>query len=97
MDQHRRVSGCWWILLVLGVIGSIIFSLIFIVPYPGQKSWIDSLAGDGDIESFTIQVFNVARPINLSISNFVDQSLSVPSCLPHTVIFQYSKTIKLVE
>jgi hypothetical protein len=67
MDQNRRVIGCWWILIVLGVIGSIIFSLIVTVSYPSQKSWIDSLAGDGDIESFTVKVFNVARQVTLPL------------------------------
>jgi hypothetical protein len=65
MNQIRNAQGCWWILLILAIIGAVIFGLIVAVPYGNQKSVVDSLARDGDVESYTQQLLGALRIIFL--------------------------------
>lgn len=63
MNQIRKTQGCWWILLVLTIIGTVFFGLIVVLPYVNQKLVVDSLAGDGDVESYTQQLAGALRII----------------------------------
>ena len=74
MDQIRKAQGCWWIILVITIIGAFIFGLIIALPYVNQKMVVDSMAGDGDVESYTRQIADALRIILLP---FLILSISV--------------------
>jgi hypothetical protein len=40
-------------LIGVTIIGGVIFSLLFLLPFDYQKSWVDQLAVDGKVESYT--------------------------------------------
>lgn len=61
MDHHKKAKRGWWFLLLCTLIGAIFFGLLVAFPYSFQKNMIDSLAGDGVVESFTSQVYTVLR------------------------------------
>lgn len=61
MDHHKKAKRGWWFLLLCTLIGAIFFGLLVAFPYSFQKNMIDSLAGDGLVESFTSQVYTVLR------------------------------------
>ncbi len=61
MDHHKKAKRGWWFLLLCTLIGAIFFCLLVAFPYSFQKNMIDSLAGDGVVESFTSQVYTVLR------------------------------------
>jgi len=61
MDHHKKAKRGWWLLLLCTLIGAIFFGLLVAFPYSFQKNMIDSLAGDGVVESFTSQVYTVLR------------------------------------
>lgn len=52
MQKNNRIQVTWLILISVAVLAGVIFSLVFLVPYDYQKSFIDSLAADGEVESF---------------------------------------------
>ncbi len=57
MDHNKKENRGWWFLLLCTLFGAIFFGLLTAVPYSFQKNLIDSLAGDGNVESFTSQVY----------------------------------------
>jgi hypothetical protein len=61
MDHHKKAKRGWWFLLLCTLFGAIFFGLLVAFPYSFQKNMIDSLAGDGVVESFTSQVYTVLR------------------------------------
>ena len=68
MKNHRKAVGCWWILLVCAILGAVLYSLVAAAPYSSQKNWVDSLASDGNFESFTGNIYNVIRIISLPLA-----------------------------
>ena len=68
MKNDRKAVGCWWILLVSALLGAALFSLVSAASYSSQKKWVDSLASDGNFESFTANIYNVIRIISLPLA-----------------------------
>ena len=67
MKQNSKATGLWWVIVITALIGAIIFSLIATVPYVDQKSLLDNIAGDGDVESYTQQVYRVTRIVAITL------------------------------
>lgn len=61
MNKNNQIQVTWIILITVAVIAGVTFSLIFFTPFDYQKNLIDSLAVDGDVESFNPRVNLVAR------------------------------------
>ena len=61
MNQIRKAQGCWWVLLAITFIGALIFGLVVVLPFVNQKMVLDSMAGDGDVESYTRQIASTLR------------------------------------
>ncbi len=61
MNQIRKAQGCWWVLLAITIIGALIFGLVVVLPFVNQKMVLDSMAGDGDVESYTRQIASTLR------------------------------------
>ena len=61
MNKRRNIQISWIVFLLLAVIAGVIFSLIFLTPYDYQESLIDSLAADGEVESFNPKVNLILR------------------------------------
>ena len=68
MKNDRKTVGCWWILLVGALLGAALFTLVSVASYSSQKKWLDSLANDGNFESFTANIYNVIRIISLPLA-----------------------------
>jgi len=68
MKNDRKAVGCWWILLVSALLGAALFSLVSAASYSSQKKWVDSLASDGNFESFTANIYSVIRIISLPLA-----------------------------
>jgi len=68
MKNDRKAVGCWWILLVGALLGAALFTLVSVASYSSQKKWLDSLANDGNFESFTANIYNVIRIISLPLA-----------------------------
>jgi hypothetical protein len=58
MHQKSRSNQLRLKLIGVTIIGGVIFGLIFLLPFEYQKSWVDGLAADGTVESFTLGVHN---------------------------------------
>jgi hypothetical protein len=61
MDQKKKTNIIWLALILFSVIGGIVFSLIFLVPFEYQKSWVDALAADGEVESYTLRIYSFEK------------------------------------
>ena len=61
MEHERRAVGCWWLVLVCALLAAALFCYMFFLPYANHKAFLDSLAGDGDFESFSNQVYSIWR------------------------------------
>lgn len=61
MNNRNRVSYFWVSLIFLAFIGVLIFALLFFLPFDYQKNFIDSLAADGKVESYTPRIHNLSR------------------------------------
>ena len=61
MNQKTRTNIIWSALIILSVIGGIVFSLIFLLPFEFQKSWVDALAADGEVESYTLRIYSFEK------------------------------------
>ena len=61
MHQRKRTKIIWLALILFGVIGGIVFSLIILLPFEYQKSWVDALAADGEVESYTLRIYSFER------------------------------------
>ncbi len=61
MDQKRRDNLLRQILIGATLIGGIAFALLFALSFEYQKSWIDKLAADGNVESFTLGIYTPIR------------------------------------
>lgn len=68
MSHERKAIGCWWLLLILIVMGTLVFGYLAISPYANQKSFIDSLVADGNLESYTPVLFRIVRGIAIPFS-----------------------------
>ena len=68
MKIDRKAVGCWWILLVGVLLGAVLFSLVSAASYSSQKNWVDSLASDGNFESFTGNIYIIIRIISLPLA-----------------------------
>lgn len=54
--------------MVWAILGAVLYSLVAAAPYSSQKNWVDSLASDGNFESFTGNIYNVIRIISLPLA-----------------------------
>ena len=68
MSHGRKAMGCWWLILGLLMIGMLLFGYLAISPYTNQKLLIDSIVADGDVESYTPEVFELIRSIAIPFS-----------------------------
>ena len=57
----NRAKIFWTAAIILAVIGGIFFSLLFLLPYDLQKSWVDGLAADGEVESYTLRIYSLEK------------------------------------
>jgi uncharacterized membrane protein len=68
MFRNNNASGCWWVLIIVSLILTSILSLVIFVPYSNQKGWVDSLAGDGDLESYTLGAYNTIQIVGIVLA-----------------------------
>ena len=61
MVWMNRAKIFWTAAIILAVIGGIFFSLLFLLPYDLQKSWVDGLAADGEVESYTLRIYSLEK------------------------------------
>ena len=57
MHQKSRSNQLRWILIGVTIIGGVVFGLLFLLPFEYQKSWVDELAADGTVQSYTHGVY----------------------------------------
>jgi len=57
--MHKKSSSNQLRLILIGVtiIGGVVFGLLFFLPFEYQKSWVDQLAADGTVQSYTLGVY----------------------------------------
>jgi hypothetical protein len=61
MQWKNRARLIWMAAIILAILGGILFSLLLLIPYEFQKSWIDGLAADGEVESYTLRVHSYLK------------------------------------
>jgi hypothetical protein len=61
MAQQRRNNLFRLILIGLALTGAIIFTLLVTLSFEFQKSWIDKLASDGNVESYTFGIYTSVK------------------------------------
>ena len=65
MVQNKNAAGCWWVLVNISLISASLLSLAIFIPYASQKGWVDTLAADGNLESYSPGVFNTIRTVGI--------------------------------
>lgn len=63
MKQIREPRSLWSIFLAVTFLCGVVFIFVALLPYEYQKSLLDKLAPDGNLESFTQSVYNIFRII----------------------------------
>ena len=61
MDHRKRTKIIWIVAIIFAVLGGILFSLLFLLPFDFQKSWVDALAADGEVESYTLRIYSFEK------------------------------------
>jgi hypothetical protein len=61
MHHKGKTHQLRLILIGISIIGLFVFSLLFLLPFEYQKSWVDGLAADGTVESYTSGVYTSIR------------------------------------
>ena len=56
MHQMSRSNQFRLALIGVTIIGGVVFGLLFLLPFDYQKSWVDQLAVDGTVESYTLGI-----------------------------------------
>lgn len=56
MHQMSRSNQFRLTLIGVSIVGGVVFGLLFLLPFDYQKSWIDQLAVDGKVESYTLGI-----------------------------------------
>ncbi len=56
MNQRSRSNQFRLALIGVTIIGGVVFGLLFLLPFDYQKSWVDQLAVDGSVESYTLGI-----------------------------------------
>ena len=57
MHQKSRSNQLRLTLIRVTIIGGVVFGLLFLLPFEYQKSWVDELAADGTVQSYTLGVY----------------------------------------
>jgi hypothetical protein len=57
MYQKSRSNQLRLTLIRVTIIGGVVFGLLFLLPFEYQKSWVDELAADGTVQSYTLGVY----------------------------------------
>ncbi|MBE9473532.1 MAG: glycosyltransferase family 39 protein [Chloroflexi bacterium] len=57
MHQKSRINQLRLTLIRVTIIGGVVFGLLFLLPFEYQKSWVDELAADGTVQSYTLGVY----------------------------------------
>ena len=56
MHQMSRSNQIRLTLIGVSIVGGVVFGLLFLLPFNYQKSWVDQLAVDGTVESYTLGI-----------------------------------------
>ncbi len=56
MHQMSRSNQFRLTLIGVSIVGGVVFGLLFLLPFDYQKSWVDQLAVDGTVESYTLGI-----------------------------------------
>ena len=57
MHQKSRSNQLRLTMIRVTIIGGVVFGLLFLLPFEYQKSWVDELAADGTVQSYTLGVY----------------------------------------
>jgi NADH:ubiquinone oxidoreductase subunit 5 (subunit L)/multisubunit Na+/H+ antiporter MnhA subunit len=68
MKREWKAIGCWWVILVVLIIGLLLFGYLAISPFANQKFLVDSMVADGNLESYTPGIFRIVRGIAIPFS-----------------------------
>ncbi len=67
MKQKKKTKTIWLAAIGLGGLGAIVFSLPILVPFAHLKNFLDGIAPDGNVESFTIGVYSKVKIISIPL------------------------------
>lgn len=68
MKHEGKAIGCWWLILVVLIIGLLLFGYLSVSPFTNQKHLVDTLVADGNMESYTPGIFRIVRGIAIPLS-----------------------------
>ena len=70
MTNSRAVFSIWLAMLIVVVLGFVLSCLVILTPFEVQGSFFDSLAADGDLESYTIKLYQFSWNVAIVIGIF---------------------------
>jgi hypothetical protein len=68
MNQNKKTKSVWLAAISLGGVGAIVLSLLILIPFADQKNFLDSIAADGNVESFTIGVYSRIKIFSIPLA-----------------------------